>query len=127
MYVLSSSPRAARVSMIRPIPSSRDCSDSRRVWYSLSMAAIWAAVRSGRFRDRRRLVADVRLVERRRPRGCRPGEHPDVPRGRGGRAVPQGSAPCGAVGVNCRKNGWASFASARLMKSTAFAVSTSVR
>ena len=29
-------------------------------------------------------------------------------------------SPCGAVGVKVRKNGWASFASARLMKSTAF-------
>ena len=87
MYVLSSSPRAARVSTIRPIPSSRACSDSSRVWYSLSMAAIWAVGQERQVPDRRRLVADVGLVERRRPRGLRPGEHPDVPRGRGGRAV----------------------------------------
>ena len=87
MYVFSSSPRAARVSMIRPIPSSRACSDSSRVWYSLSMAAIWAAVRSGRFRIGGGLSLTSASLNDGVRGACRPGEHPGVPRGRGGRAV----------------------------------------
>ena len=102
MYVLSSSPRAARVSMIRPIPSSRACSDSSRVWYSRSMAAIWAAVRSGRFRIGGGLSLTSASLNDGVRGACAPA---NIPTCRGaGVGGPFGMlSPCGAVGVKLQE------------------------
>ena len=111
--------------MIRSTPSSTDCSDSSRAWYSRSMSAIWAAV-SSRLSDVRRLVAHVGLVERRRARRVHAGEHARVPRRGDRRAV--GCRPaCGRVRG---EEGEERLVVGRLgpsRKSTDLAVSTSVR